>query len=232
MKRGEEKGRFTGVIPVLLFVNLMIFSTRAYSAPAWSGTGGTTTSEQWSFSDWNYGPLHPDAGWVNPFGTDPEYPYLVVNPGADHSLSLGSHTGVWALGSSGIDVVIPNNPDSGPGTQKEMWIELTWSIAGRSRFLPDQLMVDVFPLYDDENASFRMETLRTNQSTSQDGQRQWFTTLYKVDIWPNPPGEWITIKGDIYIDNVAVDTICIPEPATFGLLIGGAIMAFRNRKKI
>ncbi len=203
----------------MAFISLVVLSTvvvadvSAYTSPPWS-PGPTTTFEQWSFSAWNYGPVLPDNGWNNPFGT----PQLVVSTSSQWNSSVGQHSGVWTLNGE-MDFIIPNYPVAQP--EKDIWVEVTWQGAGLSSFVPDKPLLGIECDYD--------SVLISRQETPlNDG---WTTTLFKLNVYPNPSSEWLVLKGDIMVDSVTINTICIPEPATFGLLIGGAFMAVRRKQK-
>ena len=194
-------------------VVLMVCATDALSSPSWN-PGPTTTYEKWSFSAWNYGPVLPDAGWDNDFGT----PQLVISTSSQWSSSVGQHSGVWTL-SGEMDFIIPNYPDV-TRPEKDIWAEVTWKGAGLS-YLPDKPLLGIECDYDEV-------VIQRQDTVLGDG---WTTTLFKLNVYPNPTTEWIVLKGDIMVDSVTINTICIPEPATFGLLIGGAFMAIRRRQK-
>jgi hypothetical protein len=56
----------------------------------------------------------------------------------------------------------------------------------------------------------------------------WYS-IYHIDRLVNPPSEYIKIRGGINADELVVDTWCVPEPATIGLLCLGTAM-LRKRK--
>jgi len=61
----------------------------------------------------------------------------------------------------------------------------------------------------------------------------WFETTFKWEIRPNPPDESFLLRGNINVDQLLVDTWCIPEPGT-GLLTvlgGGLLLVLRLRRQ-
>jgi hypothetical protein len=220
-KKVQKNWLRTGAVFVVLVVlSMAVVANASVYPPSWRGGAGTTL-EQWSFSDSSTSPS-PDAGNLhNPFGT----PSLWIGDRATYFASFDSHTGVWAPKTDEMDLEIPNNPVTGDDTQKTILAEITWKVAGLDSRTThdDSLMVGVDP----EGGYTEMDFTRSDTSLG----NGWFSTVVKVDIWPNPLSEWITVKGDIYIDEITIDTKCIPEPATLGLLIGGAFMALRRKRK-
>jgi hypothetical protein len=219
-KKTQKNWLQAGMTFVVLVVLSMavVADAGVYTGPSWrKGTG--TTFEQWSFSSSTS--LSPDAGSFTPYGT----PELWIGDRAAYFSTVDTYTGVWAPKNDEMDFQIPNNPNNAAGTEKHIWAEITWKVAGLdSRTSNDSLMVGVDP----GGVYTAMDFTRSDTDLG----NGWFSTIVKVDIWPNPISEWITVKGDIYIDEITIDTQCIPEPATFGLLIGGALMAIRRKRKI
>ncbi len=191
----------------------------SYGGPSWrSGTG--TTLEQWSFSTSSVDSL-PDS-YTNTFGT----PELWIDGSTTYYSSKDTYTGVWALKTGDIAMEIPNSSATGAGTEKHIWVEITWKVASLNSHVPDSLSVSVNPEYLAGNYT-EMDFTRTDTSLG----NGWFSTVVMVDVWPNPLSEYITVTGDVYIDEITIDTQCVPEPATLGLLIGGAFMAVRRKQK-
>ena len=163
----------------------------------------------------------PDEGYYNPYETSMLSPLLRVSPGNAWSDIVDQRQGIWAL-DGGINISIPNWPEQRP--EKEIWLQVTWKQAGFIDCVCDQPTVGVAtdPLYD---------TLQMCQidTPAADG---WTHTLFKINIFPNPNEECISITGDIFLDQVVVDTNCIPEPASFVLIGGGALLALRRRRNV
>ncbi len=135
--------------------------------------------------------------------------------------SVDDHIGVWGL-SGEIDVYIPNWPERRP--EKEIWIQLTWKAGelDQSPFLPDVPIVGVAA-----DIFGSMTMTRQDFSVGQDG---WYQSVFDIHLWPNPTKEWIAVKGDILVDQLVIDTICIPEPGTILLFSIAGWVISRGRK--
>ncbi|UCE99233.1 MAG: PEP-CTERM sorting domain-containing protein [Planctomycetota bacterium] len=190
-------------LAVILGTGATVF---ANVVPPWRGDEGSTW-QQWDFSSDSTNP-DPDDG-SNPYGDPALTVYAVEQRIPD--------PGAWPL-SGEIDVYIPNR--NLLLERKEIWLQLTWQAGGNDTnpSMPDEPWVAVTPFQE-------MHMFRTDTTPN-----TWTHSLFEITIWPNPPGEWITIKGDIIVDQVIIDTICIPEPATmFTLAIGGLMVLTRKR---
>jgi hypothetical protein len=176
--------------------------------PDWRGHNDSTF-QLWNFSTPDPMPL-PDIV-NNRFGppmlrvTPREFEQWIPDPGA------------WPL-SGEIDVHILNLPEIRP--HKEIWVQLTWMPSAPDPFLPNVPVIGVSPF----------DSMQMVQGDDIDLGNGWTHSLYMVTIWPNPIEEWITIKGNIVVDQLVIDTICIPEPATVIILGIGGVLAL-NRKK-
>jgi hypothetical protein len=216
MNKRKSTGIRVSAITFMVILSAAVSAgARVFPAPSWSGNAGTTF-QQWSFSDGSANPS-PDVfpAPSNPYGS----PQLSVY-GSQWSDNLDGHQGVWTFSSfgSGVLVNIPNNPVSQP--VKEMQVELIWEAASISAFIPDQPIIGVW-------ADNFQKQLTGEESIG----GNWKASLYKISIWPNPSAEQITINGDIRLDQIIVDTICIPEPATMALFVASALYAAKRGKK-
>ena len=196
---------------LMLIFMLCVFAASAFALdlnpPNWR-TAPRTTFQLWGFDTNNANPL-PDVyfGPFNPLPAD-------VRPLAGHEwiAALDNRTGVWPL-SGQVFVPIKNFPE--PFNEKLIWIQLTWTTKGGVPVTEasgdNGLMVD---------GTLLSEVPLANG---------WTHSTYQITLQPNPTQELVHIYGAIYLDEMVIDTICIPEPATLSLLIAGALFAARKR---
>jgi hypothetical protein len=195
---------------------------------AGSAALATTTTQIWYFDTAEVMPAPESASFVNPYGN----PQLKVDPGSGNGWqsAAGGRTGVWSL-SGEIDVVIPNSPVLNP--YKKITINLIWAPGGVDPFMPDQPLVGVVGLDVPDDARPVDEPVMEIVSIVNDpfAGTPWVLSIYEIIIRPNPPKEWIAIKGDILVDELGIRTECVPEPATIGLLGLGGLALLRSRRK-
>jgi len=183
---------------------------------AGSAASANTTTQIWYFGTDQVMPV-PDV--VDPMT---HHPQLKVDPGSGtgwHATAEG-RTGVWSL-SGEIDVLIPNYEF--PNPYKEITLSLIWAPGGADPFLPDQPLVGV--------SAIPMDKMTMSVVNDPLAGTIWTQSIYSIVIWPNPPREWIAIKGDILVDQLDIKTRCVPEPATMGLLSLGGLALLRGRRK-
>ena len=210
---------------------LLLASVGAYALdlnlPPWAGEPGSTWAI-WEFSNDNVTPV-PDVG-ENIYGA----PSVSVYPGfGDVWQSVwGEMGGVWPL-SGAIEVHIPNNPVE--NERKLIQIQLTW--AARLS------MPNIYPVVTIEAERVNGQAIQPEDITllstdevvlgstnePNDGEF-WYHTTYLYGIVQNTVMEKITVSGSIMVDELVIDTICVPEPATVGLLALGALALLRRRK--
>jgi hypothetical protein len=193
---------------------------------AGSAAYAATTSQIWYFNTEEVMPV-PDVV-ANAYGD----PQLKVDKGsgAGWQSAADGRTGIWSL-SGEIDVIIPNFPVLNP--YKKITINVTWAPGGVDPFMPDQPLVGVVGLDVPADAVPVDEPVMEIVSITNDplAGTPWVLSIYEIIIRPNPPKEWIAIKGDILVDELGIRTECVPEPATIGLLGLGGLALLRLRGK-
>lgn len=176
--------------------------------PPWLRYQPGTTFQQWEFLTPSANPL-PDLVY-NPYGM----PELTAIPGALQTWQAewDGRQGVWPLSGTML-VGISNNPVSNP--YKDVWIQLTWEPqAVGNRPTVWETISDVYG------------TVVSEQSVG----GNWLLTTYNIHLIPNPNFENVRIDGGIMVDELVIDTICIPEPGMLALFgLGGLVLFLRRR---
>jgi hypothetical protein len=205
---------------------LCVYSAQAwaddiYDIP-WQRFQGRTTYQHWSFGTFNYDTNNdnwpPDA-WYGPH-----------EPGlGDNGLGWQEE---WYEGRNGVYIVdlkfevdIDNYP-SDINSQKVAYIQVVWHINGPIG-LPS-LSAEGTDGAPDMSVSIVQEEILDGPGSG------WVYTCFEMTIEPNPQYETIEIApqefgGRLYIDQLVIDTICIPEPAGMFLLGLGSILAMSRR---
>ncbi len=201
-------------VTALALVTLMVTAAVAddYNPPPWRGEPGTTYA-RWEFFE-PFNPTPPPDEFENPFGP----PALLVNPFGDGWLpDYQGRPGVWTL-SGEIWVDIYNYPE--PNPDKFIWIQLTWA-----------------PMWNEPNPFPRVEETFTpggpypGEEIDRQfaGPEDWQYSTFLIELHPNPDFETVHIWGDIYVDELVIDTICVPEPGSLWLLASGVLGFVRRR---
>lgn len=214
VSRKDGEDNMKKLILVCCLVLLAGSTAMASFVPPWQRGAPGTTYQEWSFSSPEIMPV-PDSV-INPFGP-PELRVTTTVPWIPDP-------GAFQLVGE-IDIHIFNQPIQNP--EKEIWLQLTWMPGPREQFpfLPDQPVIGIFtnPFFDSVVMSARQD--------QEDLTSGWIHSLFKINVWPNPNEEWITIKGDIIVDNVIVDTRCVPEPVTLVLFGSAGLLTLLQKKK-
>jgi len=161
-------------------------------------------------------------GWLPELGTPvPIEPYEPRLPGDD---LIG--TGVVAL-SGRLEIPVFNDPT--PRPEKKVWIQLTWAPQDQMPF-PEPI-VGVMDIQPGDPSQYVVTPVQETNTIDLGGG--WTHSTYEFSIYPNPDFEIFEITGDIYVDELIVDTHCVPEPATLSMLGVLAVMglAIRRRKR-
>ncbi|MDH7601080.1 MAG: PEP-CTERM sorting domain-containing protein [Armatimonadota bacterium] len=197
---------------ILLAVVAACAAADDINPPWWRKLAGTTFAK-WEFGTADTKPA-PDAVF-NPNGL----PVAEIFPGHAWNREYAGRLGVWPL--SGLIVIdIPNYGP--PNPYKLVWIQITWT--SESPYAE--------PVVDELLFKGRAELVQRVQ-VGPVGAAPWWHDTYLLKIVPNPTREVLRVQGAVWVDEVVVDTYCVPEPSTavaFGSLAGLLGFALRRRR--
>jgi len=221
MNRNKLTGRQTLVVAFVVVLSATACALADdFSLPPWQrGETAGTTFQQWSFGTDGKENIQPDLPFSNP-----GIPLARVVSSESWIDVDGLRQGIWPLLGQ-IDIYIPNYPQIQP--EKNIWLQLTWKPAEPELdpFLPSQPFISIVT----DPPSFEPMTILRQDEPTADG---WVHTLFDITISPNPVNEWVVIKGDIFVDQVVVDTWCVPEPGSLSLLGLAAWLGLRRRRRV
>jgi len=192
--------------------------------PEWRGLPNSTF-QIWEFDD-SSNPADPNE-CSNPYG-DPQaviygefdFPYRDTWWMDD---DIAGHQGVWNIGGA-MALEIPNDPELRP--MKEIRLQVTYD-GGHSS--DPNVTFDPWVEVVATDGAEVVDFVRTSSIVLDD----WFThAVYDLVLEPNPSFETIWLMPhycQLYIDEIVVDTICIPEPASLLLLAAGWALLRRKR---
>lgn len=171
-----------------------------------------TTYQSWDFTT-NANPTAPDVD-ANPFGTA----LLTVNGNFfDHTVWYNTltgypgHQGIWGF-ELDIWVDIPNSPI--PNPYKEVWVQITYTASNAP---------NIFVVPEGNFSEYAFMNLVENVSLD----NGWYHAVYSVIVEPNPNWEINIIRPadcTLYVDDLIIETICAPEPATLVMLGIGTLL--------
>ena len=115
--------------------------------------------------------------------------------------------GIWPMFSGRIEVDIGNYQR---GQNKEIWIQITWKPALSSPVV-SALRLD--PYVDEQVFGQEMQRVPIEPGG-------WYHSTYSITLPTNPQIERIIIQGGYWLDELVIDTICIPELSLAILLAG------------
>lgn len=218
MKKWEK---CLSVLTVLLVMSATVSATIVNdSVPSWRGEENTTF-QAWGFDDAS-NPASVELSSVNIYGA----PTLnIINVFGltdwmpDYTTSQGTAYGVWKLYAGQMEITIPNTDNTEPDTWKEILIQITYYDPGG--------VGGNIPLVFNPLPSATVE--RTGRDELDNG---FFHDTYRIIIMPNPTSEDITISPiqcQLYVDEVIIDTACLPEPMTIAMLGLGGLMLRRKK---
>jgi hypothetical protein len=186
--------------------------------PWWRGLPGTT-SQMWEFLQ----PANPALPDGPAPGGLPPWPSTKIEV-----FPLGSWTpfdpasgrlGVWPL--SGEMWVTVDNYNL-PNPVKYMWVQVTWQdMLGYPSTGP--ILTGFNPMYATPPGLTAVPPVDLGLG--------WYETTFMWEIRPNPLDEFFILGGNINVDQLVIDTWCIPEPSALALLGGGLLLLLTWRRR-
>ncbi|MHC4501462.1 MAG: PEP-CTERM sorting domain-containing protein [Planctomycetota bacterium] len=201
------------ILSAVVAVIVLVSTARAddFNAPDWR-YDPYTTHQRWEFSTettaydaWSYAP-----GDYTPALTAPT---LTVTEATWMAEDLGEY-GVWRF--EGVTQVDLDNFDE-ENDYKEIWMQLTYEAS------------DVPLVYVDVVGQPRVYGTQIFSEAS----GNYTHAIWQIILEPNPTSEVLFVEPrdcTLYMDEIVIDTICIPEPATICLLGLGALALLRKRR--
>jgi hypothetical protein len=177
-----------------------------------------TTNQCWDFTQQTSRTGITPSEFFNPYGEPDGGPVSLIQGMGGKSVSWSD--GTWVGEEFKIIIDIPNQPIANP--YKQLWIDMRY--LGEIAFA---WVIDV-----DSGNQFEL----INEEEGQDGN--WQTLSQEWRFAPNPREEIVVIgfKGSAagvpaVLDKICVETLCVPEPATVGIL-GVSALVLGRRKKV
>ena len=226
----------TILLTIAMFVISGVVIADDLFSPDWRGDARTVTAEWDSWGNFSTVAPTPADTWSKGAGTIalvPPTPEAAFDPTLAQVLS--SYEGrddVLQVDDFSVGFALPNFYD---GDHKTIRVQVTyWADDGNIMFPVFFVFAGLDP-YNMEQLlpGYPMPVFGDPVGFDDHNGSGWLTEAFDFTIAPNPAWEVFYVDfaiDNIYLDQVVVDTICVPEPATICLL-GLGRLALRKRKQ-
>ena len=209
------------IVFAILFLMLLsgVPSAYAVSVPVWQGLEGTTY-QQWNF-DANDNPAVPEV-IDNDYGSaSASITVGFMGSGWLDDPLLGTHTGMWDIGGDDGSIVLDIDNRPLALDYKEIWVQVVYYQG-----------LYAVPMIGIEEAQFISSETDLLEEDGFGGGWYLEKSIWRIE--PNPSHEQIILTGNLdgsLIDQIIVDTYCVPEPASIVLLMLGGFAALTKRRQ-
>jgi hypothetical protein len=202
--------------------------------PPWWRGQWSTTSQVWEFNyeilpETQVLPDGPAPGGQPPLESTDLYWYPGPEPWDEwmaedmpYEYAPEQWVGRGVVPLSGVLDVLVDNHDPNPENEKWIWLQITWRPQDEGEE-PEFWYLDPEPV--------EPPMLVEEIFLGPDDPLGWRESTYAWELDHNPPDEIISIGGTINVDELVIDTWCVPEPTTIALLgLGSLVLALKKRK--
>ena len=207
-------------------VNAMVL----FDDPSFAGAANSVRAEWYFNAETSPAGILPDD-WDTPFAV-PTATIVGDASGVEYideidldGDSVGDRFGIWKTDGY-FEFAIDNSDVTGPGTYKDIVVQMIFDSSPAPA-------VDRFWLRYSADGGAVSTGIEPDETIALDEEYSYARWEFRL---PTNPTEEIVFMlpyyCDLYVDAIRIDTVCVPEPATMGMLgLGGVFSLLRRRRR-